>query len=243
MLSLKQDKLKISLPWSLRIAYYWSDPTLQPIPLTEVLAGVSHSSSEEHLVRPKAVLLEKSTKRLQRKAEIMLQRRQQQTIQNCNLDWYLGERQVQSTLHQNTTKSKALSQWAVEPQLPSRQPTGSSPRGRKGLPRFLTASEASVVKSDLSSMPKQMPKTSCFLTDTYHHVDVSQQSSKMERPCGQQHVHSEPWQPLSQNALCEYSGVTEINTRGPGYLAHGQYKLWRPPNDIETYSWHYTDAS
>ena len=173
----------------------------------------------------------------------MLQRRWQQSIQHCvqhNPSWYLKGDQFQPSL---TRESRKCSTFSQSPSMylphPQHHPVDSiSPKVRKMLPRFLTVSDSLAAASLLEfddkvhfypSTSKRALERSCSTNTNPGTRNASYHVGRGKGPLfTQQQPSSESWQPLSQTALCEHSGVNEVVAAGPGHLAHGQYKLWRP---------------
>lgn len=177
----------------------------------------------------RASLLERSARQKQRKAEILISRKDQlKSADSYQPDWYI---------ECGTVSQPEVRPCTAKPENEHIICRNTSAQMKKQLPVFLT-STGSVVSSSLVELGDEVycrPSTksrpipnSVILAG----LNIGEQpSTHLRQPHGKKEVKPERtcgWQPLSYNAVAEHRGVSELPVHGIGHHAHGKYKLWRP---------------
>ena len=217
----------------------------QPVPLTDFLSESTRTHAGG-LQADRRVAMEISARRNQRKADIMLSKKEIPLVEDRQLEWYIANQQ----LLREPTSVKTIKSPHTEPK-PQSGHVAISTRMGKQRPKFLTKSDSLVTCSleELGSEVYLKPSSrrirdrqnnvqtgpgSIFLTDLQleDELRTASQLTDCRKPTPNDQKRCPGWQPLSSSALSEYSGVVELPVSGIGHVAHGKYKLWRPRQAI-----------
>lgn len=230
--------------------------TPQPIPLSDILGEMSITRGQQYSTRNNA--LEVVTRQTQKRAEIMLQRKEPFKVsESYNPENYLEERLDL----ESAPRSKSATVGKPIPMLqPRRIKTGTTPRVKKKLPLYLTP-DGDLCSGSLEEFGDKFycapsrkknekrikekyghSEDSVFLTDlqldgvtsppystSSSYSDLSKGSKTDISTYRKKSFKRKPsWQPLCSSALSEHHKVTEVPVTGLGHLAHGRYSMWKP---------------
>ena len=200
--------------------------------------------------------IEQMSKKMQRRAETLLKRKDPYNsfdpALSCNEGWFIGLNEEDKVQGRATTARMKEG----TPLLPRRTKSVTSSEVKKKLPAYLTPDgdlltgsleefgdkvycgpskrRSSIIEED---QKHNSSGSSVFLTDLQ---SESVDNISLEHGLTTRHARTSSgrspkrtaalmgWQPLSYRALSEHSTVTEIPVKGLGHMAHGKYNMWRP---------------
>lgn len=222
---------------------------IQPIPLGQVLNQMKRNNLSRGTMSILNSAMSQVIRYSQIKAEIMLQRKDphNQMITDTHQDFTYFT--TAGLSHPPTTSRTVIQMRPPSPTV--RRITGSS---RRRLPYYLT-NTGNLISASLEELDGEIicctPSTNRPKPEDYREgegqattTDGSSSSTLLltdmesgEEARSEKTVSSESTipvktnsyhEPLTTAALLEHASVSQIPIRGRGFLAHGQYEMWRP---------------